>query len=100
MNLYYECLKSIGEIQSSMLVLDKFPILNKLIICFLADFLRKFSDPVSESKTLMGIDNISMVFAPGFMRCPSADPTEMMVNSELEKWFVKNLIEGTRESYK
>jgi len=96
--LYYECLKSIGEVAKSMMVLEKFPPLNKLIICFLTDFLRKFSDPLCEAKTLMGIDNISMVFAPGFMRCPSADPTEMMVNSELEKWFVKNLIEGTKEN--
>jgi hypothetical protein len=37
-------------------------------------------------------DNVSMVFCPNVLRCPSADVTVVMYNSQFERIFLRNLI--------
>jgi hypothetical protein len=46
------------------------------------------------SVTKMDASNLSMVFAPNFMRCPSKDPLTIMENTRKEMAFVKTLIGG------
>lgn len=43
----------------------------------------------------MGVDNLSMVFAPGFLRC--IDPSRMMLNSQYEARFVENIVRSVGE---
>ena len=40
----------------------------------------------------MTADNVAMVFCPNILRCPSADVTVVMYNSQYERVFLKNLI--------
>jgi hypothetical protein len=42
----------------------------------------------------MDASNLSMVFAPNFLRCPSSDPAVIMENTRKEMAFVKTLIHG------
>ena len=46
----------------------------------------------SQAKTLMGPDNLAVVFCPNLLRGVSTDPREIMRNSQMEHGFVKNLI--------
>ena len=46
------------------------------------------------SVTKMDASNLSMVFAPNFLRCPSSDPAIIMENTRKEMAFVKTLIHG------
>ncbi len=41
----------------------------------------------------MGVENVSMVFAPLFLRSDGKDPTAMLLNASYESSFVQNLIE-------
>ena len=42
--------------------------------------------------TKMDASNLSMVFAPNFLRCPFQDPIVIMENTRKEMAFVKTLI--------
>ena len=44
------------------------------------------------SVTKMDASNLSMVFAPNFLRCSSSDPLVIMENTRKEMAFVKTLI--------
>ena len=48
--------------------------------------------PEVVSITKMDASNLSMVFAPNFLRCSSSDPTIIMENTRKEMAFVKTLI--------
>lgn len=91
------------------------------MIEFFAKFLLKLAAAENVSVTKMGLDNLAIVFSPGFLRClvpdlplraggfprcllgrllpfslsgrPWQDPMKMMANSALEGLFVENLIE-------
>lgn len=41
----------------------------------------------------MNVVNLAMVFAPNFLRCPSANLTTIFENSKYEQTFLKTLIE-------
>lgn len=43
--------------------------------------------------TKMDASNLSMVFAPNFLKCPSTDPVVIMENTRKEMAFVKTLID-------
>jgi len=110
-SLYYECIRCYENGSDCLKVLESLPAINKRVVNFLIKFLQKVASPENEKYpwvsnliqninhglhlflelvryTMMGIDNISMVFAPGFLRCPSNDPTVMMINSQKEKDFL------------
>ena len=40
----------------------------------------------------MTVNNLAMVFAPNFLRCPSDNPQTIFENAKLEQNFVRNLI--------
>jgi len=42
--------------------------------------------------TKMTVNNLAMVFAPNFLRCPSDNPQTIFENAKLEQNFVRNLI--------
>ena len=55
-------------------------------------FLQLFSTPDVVAVTKMDASNLSMVFAPNFLRCPAKDPVVIMENTRKEMAFVKTLI--------
>ena len=40
----------------------------------------------------MNVDNLSMVWAPNFLRCPSSDPMVIFQNTKQEMQFVRQLV--------
>lgn len=92
--LYDESIAAAKSSQAAALaIIDRIPPVCREIAVFIADMLRKFA--IHEDETMMGRDNLAMVFAPGFLRCE--DPTQMMVNSTYEKDFVSHIIDGLME---
>ena len=77
--------------QVSALV-KRLPDLHFIVLCFLIRFLQMFvrSDVVNITK--MDASNLSVVFAPNFLRCSSQDPIVIMENTRKEMAFVKTLI--------
>eukprot|EP01132_Coremiostelium_polycephalum_P001322 gene1322-1668_t len=91
--IYYDCLKSRHSKDDSFKMVDQLPELHQQVLIFLLQFLKDVSDPSYAIKSKMDIDNIAMVFAPGLLRCPTND-TNMLLNSQYEIEFIKNLIES------
>jgi hypothetical protein len=40
----------------------------------------------------MNVNNLAMIFAPTFLRCPSDNPQDLMENTRYEQDFVHDLI--------
>ena len=48
--------------------------------------------PENQERTKMSPDNLALVWAPNFLRCPSNDPMVIFQNTKKEMIFVRNLI--------
>jgi len=77
------------------IIMSDIPPVNREIIKYLSAFLLEIADPESVKVTKMGVENLAMVFAPGFLRC--TDLTMMLVNASHEGSFVNNVILGLAE---
>lgn len=66
------------------------PAINQAVIVYLVDFLRDLSRQENSSVTKMDADNLAMIFAPLFLRCP--DSSLLFSNSVYEATFVQNLL--------
>ena len=73
-------------------VISRLPELHRTVLIFLIRFLQVFASAEVSSVTKMDASNLSMVFAPNFLRCPSKDPIIIMENTRKEMAFVKTLI--------
>jgi hypothetical protein len=51
-------------------VVNKLPVLNRRVLHYLVDFLRRFAEPAAEAKTKMTASNLATVFAPNLLRAP------------------------------
>lgn len=66
-------------------VMGKLPPINQKILTSLINFLQVFARPEFVSKSKMGIQNLSMVFAPAILRCPHDDMIAFQnVNPEMK----------------
>jgi len=82
------------DITLAVALVMKLPELHRVILTYLIRFLQMFTATEIVSVTKMDASNLSMVFAPNFMRCPSKDPLTIMENTRKEMAFVKTLISG------
>jgi len=73
-------------------LVKRLPDLHFIVLCFLIRFLQMFVRSEVVSITKMDASNLSMVFAPNFLRCSSQDPIVIMENTRKEMAFVKTLI--------
>ncbi|KAJ9088740.1 hypothetical protein DSO57_1020145 [Entomophthora muscae] len=89
---YTRCVKEAKEIQSATNIIDSLPEYNRRVAKFVIQFLQIFAREESSKKTKMSAQNLAMVFAPSFLRCPSDDLTEVFTNSKLEQEFLGILI--------
>ena len=91
---YDECLINSTKPDVLQKMIDeKFPAVNKEIFYFMLRWLRILAKEEYSSKTMMGIDNLAMVFAPSFLRCPKT--AIMMFNAAKEKEVVETLLKHT-----
>eukprot|EP01113_Clastostelium_recurvatum_P017276 TRINITY_DN2021_c0_g1_i5.p1 TRINITY_DN2021_c0_g1~~TRINITY_DN2021_c0_g1_i5.p1 ORF type:complete len:1300 (+),score=397.66 TRINITY_DN2021_c0_g1_i5:103-4002(+) len=92
-SLYDRCIAT-RQATEAYDILEQVPSLNRKIIMFLLQFLQIFIDPEKVEKSRMNADNLAMVFAPSFVRCPSTDLGLVISLVHKEKDFVRLLIEN------
>jgi len=91
-NKYEECIMNCNDPKMCVEILEKLPKLNRRVLNYVIRFLQILTDPINQAKTKMTIDNISLVFAPSFLRCSSDDPNKIMEENRSGQTFVRNLI--------
>jgi len=80
--------------ENSVALVQKLPKLNRRVVYFVIEYLRKVAQPENVPKTKMSIQNLAMVFAPNFLRCPSVDPSMIFNTQKHQQTFVRHLIEA------
>jgi RhoGAP domain/Fes/CIP4, and EFC/F-BAR homology domain len=88
---YYEI--CIHEPTRCIEVLNAIPELNRTVIVYLANFLQDLGSPEVIAKTLMPLENLSMVFAPSLLRCPYTDPMQILNAAKPEGFFALALLQ-------
>eukprot|EP01126_Amoeba_proteus_P001377 TRINITY_DN10394_c1_g1_i2.p1 TRINITY_DN10394_c1_g1~~TRINITY_DN10394_c1_g1_i2.p1 ORF type:complete len:232 (-),score=60.85 TRINITY_DN10394_c1_g1_i2:195-890(-) len=86
-----EAAKNDDEMAAVALV-SKMPSINQKVTFFVVEYLRKVAQPENVPKTKMSINNLAMVFAPNFLRCPSEDPSVIFNTQKHQQTYVKHLI--------
>jgi RhoGAP domain len=76
--------------ESALKLWQTVPALNQRVVSHLLPMFREICENVDTTR--MSVDNIAIVFAPSFLRCPSDDPMTMMMNSKFETRFVSLLV--------
>lgn len=89
---YDRCLTEATDIKSATKIIDELPEYNRRVCRFVIQFLQVFAREESSKKTKMSTQNLAMVFAPSFLRCPSDDLTQVFTNSKKEQEFLRILI--------
>jgi Rho GTPase-activating protein 39 len=91
-DLYDACLElATKEPKDTVAILDRLPAPNRAVIETVVRFLQELAQ--HEKVTKMNLDNLALVFAPNFVRCPSANPAIMLQNAKNEVQFVSNLVQ-------
>ena len=91
-NFYADAVRVGEDADLACSLVKRLPELHQVVLSFLIRFLQIFISPDVVSITKMDASNLSMVFAPNFLRCPSKDPIVIMENTRKEMAFVKTLI--------
>jgi len=91
-DLYDECINASNDSEKSVALIDRLPDINKTILMFITRFLQIIGQPENQPATKMTYDNLSMVWAPNFLRCPSDDPMVIFNNTKREMTFVRQLV--------
>ncbi|KXS12662.1 hypothetical protein M427DRAFT_502256 [Gonapodya prolifera JEL478] len=73
-------------------IVKQLPPLSRAVANYMVQFLRIVADPEHQKITKMTLNNLAMVFAPNFLRCPSDNPTLIFENTKFEQSFLKLLI--------
>ena len=73
-------------------VVPRLPGINRDVLTYLVRFLQVFAGAEVAAVTKMDAANLSTVFAPNCLRCPSADPVVILENTRKEMAFVKSLV--------
>jgi hypothetical protein len=89
---YEECITNCDHRHNAVSLVESLPDLNKQVLYFLLRFLKNFITAESTNHTKMGLENIAMVWAPNFLRCPSDDHTLIFQNTRKEMAFLRLLL--------
>eukprot|EP00049_Salpingoeca_infusionum_P000574 m.40958 g.40958 ORF g.40958 m.40958 type:complete len:610 (+) comp10491_c0_seq1:149-1978(+) len=90
--LYEHCIASCYDTAASVATVDQLPPTNRAIVLFIVRFLQTIGQEENQPYTKMTYDNLSMVWAPNFLRCPSEDPMVIFNNTKKEMNFVRQLV--------
>merc|ERR1711974_396229 len=100
-NLYEDCISSCkadeNNIKGAIKVLSLLPEVNRLTGLYMISFLRNVALPEHQEKNKMSTNNLAMVFAPNFLRCPSEDPQIIFENTKYEQAWLRALLNGIEE---
>ena len=73
-------------------VVPRLPGINRDVLTYLVRFLQVFAGQEVAAVTKMDAANLSTVFAPNCLRCPSSDPVVILENTRKEMAFIKGLV--------
>ncbi|KAL6046529.1 Rho GTPase activating protein 39 [Balamuthia mandrillaris] len=92
---YYEdCLKMSDDPEQIVLFLEGLSqSIEGKVMATLCAFLRRFAHPQHLPHTKMTLNNIAVVFAPLFLRCPHDNIRQIMENTPLETRFLLNALQ-------
>jgi hypothetical protein len=116
--LYDECMAAFDNVSAALAIVAKLPPLHRTLLLYiirflqvcmyatafvcvvavlffgdyLAFFLQTVGNPTNQGATKMNYDNLAMVWAPNFLRCPSEDPMVIFNNTKREMSFVRLLV--------
>lgn len=91
-NYYDTCINNCDHVNNAISLVHSLPEINKKVLFYIINFLQKFTSSESSEHTRMGLDNIAMVWAPNFLRCPSDDHVMIFENTRKEMAFVRLLL--------
>lgn len=89
---YENCVSSCDDEMISRAIVFSLPPVNQLVLCYILHFLQIFCDPQVIRITKMDVNNLAMVWAPNFLRCPSDEPQVILENTRKEMTFVRTLL--------
>ncbi|CDH60032.1 rho gtpase activation protein [Lichtheimia corymbifera JMRC:FSU:9682] len=90
--LYDECVKFAENSDEAIAIVNALPDLNRRIVMYMIASVQEFNREEVTQYTRMNVNNLAMVFAPNFLRCPSDSLTTVFQNSKYEQAFVRTLI--------
>eukprot|EP01130_Rhizamoeba_saxonica_P011677 TRINITY_DN485_c0_g1_i1.p1 TRINITY_DN485_c0_g1~~TRINITY_DN485_c0_g1_i1.p1 ORF type:complete len:399 (-),score=81.40 TRINITY_DN485_c0_g1_i1:37-1233(-) len=82
------------SVEDALKIYKKLPKLYRRVVRFVVNYLRHMAKEENVPVTKMSIANLSMVFAPNFLRCPSEDPSVIFTTQKHQQTFVRLLIEN------
>eukprot|EP00730_Choanoeca_flexa_P000556 TRINITY_DN10247_c0_g1_i2.p1 TRINITY_DN10247_c0_g1~~TRINITY_DN10247_c0_g1_i2.p1 ORF type:complete len:564 (+),score=131.42 TRINITY_DN10247_c0_g1_i2:123-1814(+) len=91
-SLYDRCIEMSNDASGAIAIVEELPSLNKTLVLFITRFLQRIGRPENQPVTKMTYDNLSMVWAPNYLRCPSNDPMVIFNNTKKEMCFVRQLV--------
>lgn len=89
---YEECIKNCDRPEECISIVQRLPIINRLVFTYLIKFLKVFAAAENVSITKMDASNLSMIMAPNCLRCKSNEPKIIMENTKKEMQFLNTLI--------
>ena len=91
---YKDCIKARNSYEDLRTIIDRFPPVNAAVLEHLIVFLKRMAAPEVSSVTLLGADNLALVFAPNVLRPRDADPALLFANASFQEDFMRTLING------
>eukprot|EP00038_Savillea_parva_P017622 m.21195 g.21195 ORF g.21195 m.21195 type:complete len:584 (-) comp3867_c0_seq1:71-1822(-) len=90
---YYEnCIGAANDADMAVATLELLPELNRKLLLYIIRFLQVVGQKENQPITKMSHDNLAMVWAPNFLRCPSDDPMVIFNNTKMEMQYVRHLV--------
>lgn len=89
---YEACIAAAGNAEVAISTLQLLPELNRKLLTYIIRFLQVVGQEQHQKITKMSPDNLAMVWAPNFLRCPSDDPMVIFNNTKMEMQFVRHLV--------
>ncbi|KAI8086548.1 uncharacterized protein BX664DRAFT_282580 [Halteromyces radiatus] len=97
MSFYDQCIDGASDIDTVMDIVGRLPDVNRRVLLYIIGFLQEFLAPDVRKNTLMTVNNLAMVFAPNFLRCPLTDDLNLALQqSKHEQRFVQTLLLGSK----
>ncbi|CAG8707036.1 1870_t:CDS:2, partial [Cetraspora pellucida] len=91
-DFYNLCMQNCENKDSAIELVKNLPEINKRVVLFVIDFLQIFTKPHITKITKMNVNNLAMVFAPNFLRCPSDNLAVIFENTKYEQMYVRILL--------
>lgn len=89
---YESCIAAADNSEMAIATLELLPEFNRKLLTYIIRFLQVVGQEANQKITKMSHDNLAMVWAPNFLRCPSEDPMIIFNNTKMEMQYVRHLV--------